>query len=158
MKEKIQKLAASLASAATLLKEEKTDEAAAALGRIAEETEALAADAEAAEAASAEKDATIEKMSAESEAKTAEIKKYADLYVGASDLKALVDELASVKSLVSETVGIAKASSTKDDVAAIGARLDAIEKAASSKQIQDERRSSMAKSAGISGLDLTPGA
>lgn len=149
MKEKIQKLAASLASAATLLKEEKTDEAAEALGQIAEETASLVEEAEAVEAASAEKDATIEKNAQE-------IKKYADLYVSAPDLSKLIEDLASVKALVTEAVGITKAASTKEDVASVSERLSAIEKAAESKQIQDEKRESMAKSAGISGLSLIP--
>lgn len=155
MKEKIQKLAADLATAVTLLKEEKTEEAVAALETVSEGVATIEADATALEESVAAKDAEIVEKSAEIQKGAEEIKKYANLSVSAENMAELLSDVASVKTMLTESAGIMKTVSTKEDIGTITTRLETIEKAADSRQIRDENRGKMEKSA-ISGLDLTP--
>lgn len=155
MKEKIQKLASALTIAVTMLKEEKVAEATEALEAVATEVSALQESAEAVEKSVSEKDAAIAKMTEESASKDEEIKKYASLNVSTETLPKLFEELASLKTMVSDSSEIMKSASTKDDVAALEARLESIEKHAESRQLDEAKREKMAKSA-IAGLDLSP--
>lgn len=155
MKEQIQKLASALTLAVTMLKEEKVADATEALEAVATEVEALQESAEAVEKSVSEKDAAIAKMTEESASKDEEIKKYASLNVGTETLPKLFEELAAIKTIMTDASAIIKSASTKDDIAAVEARLDTIEKHAESRQLDEAKREKMQKSA-IAGLDLNP--
>lgn len=154
MKEKIQKLAQDLATAVTLLKEEKTEEAVAALETAAEGVAELTADATATEESIAAKDAEIVE-------KSAKIEKYASLNISTDNIETMMEELCCIKDMMTATTTavdtMTKTASTKEDIAAIDARLETIEKARVARQISDEQRQSMEKSA-ITGLNLSPSA
>lgn len=150
MKENIQKLSEGLVSAVTLLKEGKTEEAVTALEATAETVTKATEEAEAIEKSIIEKDAEIAKQ-------TEEIKKSASLYISADDLSGIVEELASVKVMLTGATEVMKSASTKEDIASISERLDAIEKAKEERNIREDKRDDMKKSA-IPGLNLNPNA
>ncbi len=161
MKEKIQKFAADLAEAVKLLKEEDVEGATTALESAAEGIEALEKEA-------TEAEETIEKSKTEIaksvtdlatanetiEKSAEEIKKWASLNVGADTMSALLTDIGSVKTMLSDSVGIAK--STNESLEAIDARLETIEKAKEEKQLREETREQMMEKAMIPGLNLTP--
>lgn len=155
MKEQIQKLAQDLTAAVELLKEEKIPEATEALGQVADSVAALDAEATKADETLAAKDAELATANEQVVEKDAQIAKYANLNISTEDLPSLFEELNSVKTMLTGVTEVMKAASTKEDIATLGTRLETLEKAANSRQIQDEQRQSMQKSA-IAGLDLTP--
>lgn len=149
MKGKIQKMASDIATAVSMLKEEKIDEATVALESVATsivEMDALATEQETTIAKSAEK-----------------IAKFASLNISEDDLPSLIGSLASIKdmlvanaSAMAEQVEMMKSVSKTEDLTLIEKRLESIEKARDEKALKDEKREDMKKSA-FAGLDLRPG-
>lgn len=123
MKESIQKIAGTAKEVAELLKAGKTEDAIAKLSEVAEQAEAAAAEAGASEASATEQ--------AEEIAKTKlEIKKWADLFVTADSLEAVLSDIREA---------VAGFSPLPDLIAKLEGRVETVEKAsAGSKQITKE--------------------
>lgn len=155
MKENIQKLAKDFATAVQMLKEEKLPEATEALEAISDTVAALETEATAADEALAAKDAEIVEKSTEIQKNAEAIAKYASLNISVDSMASLVDDMKVIKDMMGGNAEVMKSVSTKEDMTAIEKRLETIEKAGESRQLQEGKRESMAKSA-IAGLDLSP--
>lgn len=123
MKESIQKIAGTAQAAAELLKAGKTEDAIAKLSEVAEQAEAAAAEAEASEAKATEQAEEIAKSKLD-------IKKWADLFVTADSLEAVLKDIKEA---------VAGFSPLPDLIAKLECRVETVEKASvGSKQITKE--------------------
>lgn len=150
MKERIQKLSEGIATAAKLLKEENTSEAIEALGAVADEVAGLATEVETAETEAVEKSTKIAELEASAIEKETEIKKYADLYVSAETLGKLLEDLGAVRTGLTDIAKSVETVAKSEDITSINARLEAIEKTSSSRQISEEERNTIQKASGLS--------
>ena len=156
MKDKIQKLAEGVTNVITLLKEENISGATDALAEVVTWIEEL-------DTVATEQDAVIEKSKTELAEKTEaiqkqdeEIKKWANVSISTESMSDMLEEFKAIKDMITGQTEVMKSVSTKEDISTITSRLEVIEKARDEKQIKDETRSDMRKSA-LGTINLTPG-